>query len=392
MSLPAHVTTRSAEFLEMLRHTASQQERAAELYRALIAVNDLAVSLHMAKTVTEVQQALSATLDLLMPGDSIRICSLTGEGLKRIRLSGPALATEEGLTPESQGLLASVLKSGSPSWIPDTLGVQMSIPGSGAPVSVLSRSVIMAPFYALGSIAGALEVVSSRPNRFDEMDFNLVLMIATHLSSALDNILTREELASANIQLRKQEERLTVLNRQLRELAHRDEVTGLFNKRRLTEQLEAEIARVRRYGEIFSCLMIDIDFFKQLNDTFGHQAGDEALRQFGALLLRNLRVTDFVARYGGEEFTVLLPCTDRAGAWHVAETLRTAVRSNVFVLPGGSYHLTISVGISTCTKFDRFDSQAVIVRSDKALYRAKRTGRDRSCFVEEAEAVLPDSQ
>jgi diguanylate cyclase (GGDEF)-like protein len=250
----------------------------------------------------------------------------------------------------------------------------------------------MAPFYALGSIAGALEVVSSRPNRFDEMDFNLVIMIATHLSCALDNTLTREELATANLQLREQEERLILLNRQLRELAHRDEVTGLFNKRRLTEQLEAEIARVHRYGEVFSCLMIDIDFFKQLNDTFGHQAGDEALRQFGALLLRNLRVTDFVARYGGEEFTVLLPCTDRAGAWHVAETLRTAVRSNVFVLPGGASHMTISIGISTCTKFDRLDSQAVIVRSDKALYRAKRSGRDRSCFVDDSETPVSDSQ
>lgn len=221
-------------------------------------------------------------------------------------------------------------------------------------------------------------------DRFDEIEYHLGYLVAAHLSSSLQSVMTKQELASANARLRDHDLRLRQLNFQLQQLVHTDDTTGLFNKRRLLEQLDLEIARTKRYGEILSCLMLDLDHFKLINDTHGHQAGDEVLRQIGARFRQRLRVTDFVARYGGEEFTILLPCTDASGARRVAESLSSAIRNREFTIPNARVSLTISIGIACCTKFDRLDSQQVILEADRALYRAKRAGRDRICLADES--------
>jgi diguanylate cyclase (GGDEF)-like protein len=244
-------------------------------------------------------------------------------------------------------------------------------------------SAVILPFAALGKTIGVIELISTKAHRFDELEYHLIFLVVAHLSSSLDNVLTRQELATANARLRDHDLQLRALNNQLQQLAHTDDLTGLFNKRRLLEQLNSEIARARRYGEIMSCLMIDLDDFKMINDSYGHQAGDDVLHQVGRLLKNNLRVTDFVARYGGEEFTVLLPRTDGAGAFRAAEKLRTKIKKHPFSIPNGQVLLTASVGIACCTKFDRLDAQHVILRADSALYRAKRSGRDRVCISDE---------
>ena len=146
-----------------------------------------------------------------------------------------------------------------------------------------------------------------------------------------------------------------------------------------------EVARARRYGETLSCLMIDVDDFKHINDTYGHQAGDQVLRQIGDLLQRSLRVTDFKARYGGEEFTVLLPRTNSAGAFRVSENLRSIFMAHDFVLPTTTARLTVSIGVACCSTFDTLDAQQVIRLADSALYRAKRGGKNKVCFANENE-------
>jgi diguanylate cyclase (GGDEF)-like protein len=146
-----------------------------------------------------------------------------------------------------------------------------------------------------------------------------------------------------------------------------------------------EVARAKRYGEVFSCFMIDIDDFKSINDRYGHQAGDEVLRQTGKLLRQSLRRSDFIARYGGEEFTVLLPRTNAAGAYRAGENLRCKFMAHPFTAPSFQVRLTISIGITACTSFDRLDAQQIIRRADDALYRAKRYGKNRVCFNEEGE-------
>jgi len=230
-------------------------------------------------------------------------------------------------------------------------------------------------------------MMSKQAKRFDEIEYHLGVLVAAHLSSSLENVLARQELAAANARMRHHELELTQMNKMLQELAHTDEVTGLFNKRRLLERLEMEIARSRRYKEVLSCLMLDIDDFKRVNDTHGHQAGDEILRQIGRLLRHSIRVTDFVARYGGEEFTVLLPKTDAAGACQVAEKVRLKFKLNDFILPSARINLTVSVGAATFAECGTLNVHEAISLTDDALYRAKQAGKDQTAFVEQTKTA-----
>jgi diguanylate cyclase (GGDEF)-like protein len=386
MAIAAPPITRNKGLFDLLVQTVPLQDRAAELYRRLLAINELAAAMNAAKDVDQLQGYLASSFQEWMPNESIRLCIVDGDSYRRSRLSGPSVFSDEGNFPLERGLVGSVLQSGIPLWIPDTHSSRRIEGLAEDIVEPLPRSLMVLPFTALGRVVGALEMISNQPNRFDEIEYHMGFLVAAHLSCSLENVLTRQELASANARLRDHDIRLTQLNLQLQQLAHTDDATGLFNKRRLFEQLEIEIARARRYGEILSCLMLDLDVFKQINDTYGHQAGDEVLRQIGALLRRSLRVTDFVARYGGEEFTVLLPRTDNSGAYRVAENLRKTVKTHEFILPSTRVRLTISIGIASCTKFDKLDTQQIILRADNALYRAKRSGRDRVCFSEETES------
>jgi diguanylate cyclase (GGDEF)-like protein len=129
-----------------------------------------------------------------------------------------------------------------------------------------------------------------------------------------------------------------------------------------------------------------------VNDIYGHQAGDEVLRQTGALLRRSLRVTDFVARYGGEEFTVLLPQTNSFGAGRAAENLRAMFMAHPFELPKNArVHLTISIGISCCSKFNFLDARQVIALADHALYQAKRNGKNQCRVADERRIAFEES-
>jgi diguanylate cyclase (GGDEF)-like protein len=374
--------------LDLLRQTVPLQEQAVVFYRRLLSVNELSGSMNYARDVDNLRGVLASYFQEYFPDDPVRFCTIEGTKYRRMRLSGPRVPKSEELISLDNGLAGTVLRSGNPLWIQDTQASRKMRRLSGIPASTLARSLMILPFTAMRKTVGCLEMSSNHPARFDQLEYHLGLLVAAHLSSSLDNLLTRQELATANGRLRDHEARLTQLNLKLQELAHIDEATGLFNKRRLFEQLEMEVARARRYGEILSCLMIDLDDFKQINDTFGHQAGDEVLRQTGALLKRSLRVTDFVARYGGEEFTVILPRTNSAGASRVAENLRSAFMQYPFAVPAGNVHLTVSVGVACCSNFNYLDARQVILRADNALYQAKRDGKNKTCFADEIDTSL----
>jgi diguanylate cyclase (GGDEF)-like protein len=161
-------------------------------------------------------------------------------------------------------------------------------------------------------------------------------------------------------------------------LAITDELTGLYNYRYLQQRLDEEIERARRYHKDLSLLMIDIDDFKLFNDDHGHMAGDTALSDVAAVLLSVVREVDVVARYGGEEFSVILPETDAAGAFVVAEKIRETLSLYEFEDAGGrrACHLTCSVGLATYPSHAQ-DKEALLKLADNALYRAKETGKDR---------------
>jgi diguanylate cyclase (GGDEF)-like protein len=162
----------------------------------------------------------------------------------------------------------------------------------------------------------------------------------------------------------------------LQELSTHDGLTGLVNYREFHRQLSEEAERFRRYGHPFSLLMLDIDHFKSVNDTYGHLAGDEALRVLADLVRREVRPMDLVARYGGEEFVMVLRETTTPGAVAVAERLRRRIAERAIPLAGGqSLSLTVSVGVATYP--DDADSlQHLISTVDRALYAAKAAGRN----------------
>jgi len=169
---------------------------------------------------------------------------------------------------------------------------------------------------------------------------------------------------------------LTEANHRLAELAARDPLTGIFNRRHFLDLAERELERARRAGHQTSVLLIDIDHFKRVNDTHGHEAGDEVLRGVCARLATALRDADTLARLGGEELGVLAPETDPAAAWAVAERLRQSVASGPYAAGEARLLITVSVGAATI-KDPEEPLKSLLRRADKALYAAKAGGRNR---------------
>lgn len=156
-----------------------------------------------------------------------------------------------------------------------------------------------------------------------------------------------------------------------------DGLTQAHNKRYLLETLEREIPRGRRHGRPLSVVMFDIDFFKKINDTYGHLAGDYVLKELSTLVKKRLRPDDVFARYGGEEFAALLPETPLDGAGAIAEDLRRRVQEKQFLFEGETIPVTISMG---CAELRTdMDSTSFLKAADEKLYEAKRGGRNRVC-------------
>ena len=178
------------------------------------------------------------------------------------------------------------------------------------------------------------------------------------------------ELEDANIEL-------AAVNAELERQASTDPLTGLLNRRGFEMRASLAIGLATRNARALSVLSLDIDFFKRINDSYGHNIGDVVLHQLAQTLLQRARKTDLVARFSGEEFLILLPDTDATNALAVAEVLRHTIE-NLEIPPVG--HITVSIGVSSLRNQDNKDGlHDIIKRSDNALYQAKETGRNRVC-------------
>lgn len=164
------------------------------------------------------------------------------------------------------------------------------------------------------------------------------------------------------------------------EMSMTDALTGLLNRYGLRRALQRELSEARRYTRPLSCLLLDIDYFKSINDTHGHAAGDAALMQAARVLTESVRGSDVVCRYGGEEFLVVAPETDARGAHALAEKIRLAISSRLFGDGERAFALTLSAGVAELHPGE--SGNDMIARADLALYQAKQRGRDR---VEAAE-------
>ena len=167
------------------------------------------------------------------------------------------------------------------------------------------------------------------------------------------------------------------LSEEVRRLKGRDELTGLHNRHYLTQSLETEWRRARRYGRALSCLMIDIDDFEAFNDSNGRAAGDALLRQIAELVRDSVRDTDVVARYTGGDICVLMPETPLGGAMTTAERLRFAIAALRFVADGRSVPITVSIGVFTHAETSRTGPDTLLDYAEAALRKAKATGKNR---------------
>lgn len=259
----------------------------------------------------------------------------TGGGWVRFDAASSALANA---CAEKSSVLVSKLDAEADPWLSGVL------PGA--------RNLIAVPLTAEGHSVGVLVAVQGQ---------RLAPRIARRVVSMLERFVSHGTLALRNAWLLDQ----------VRMMASTDGLTGVANRAAFDEALTAELGRAARRREDASLLLLDIDHFKVLNDTYGHQRGDDVLRLVGATLRTTSRDFDTPARYGGEEFAVLLPATGKEDAVEVAERLRLAIAG----MPSG-VELTVSIGVATFP-LDGADPEAVLAAADAALYASKRGGRNR---------------
>lgn len=223
------------------------------------------------------------------------------------------------------------------------------------------KSMVCIPLLAKQKIIGILKVYSEKVNFFDNDDARILNYLGDLCTTIVQN---------------------SLLYLKTKELAIKDGLTGLYMRRYFVEKLDEEIRRVKQLNSTFSFLMIDIDHFKECNDTYGHLFGDKVLRILGEFLKDNLRDVDIIGRYGGEEFAVILPNTNYNGATFVAERLRSNFEKLVIkVNENEGRKVTLSIGGVEYTY--NMKLMEVINCADKALYHSKETGRNRVTFWED---------
>lgn len=238
--------------------------------------------------------------------------------------------------------------------------------GLGAPAETEGlpsqiEDFLFVPIMAKGEVAGGLALTTPPGRQFTKDDQQTLHLIATHAYLVIENAWLYEEVKKLSIT---------------------DGLTKAFNRRYLEDRLEQEFRRSQRHKTFLTAVMMDIDHFKRINDTYGHQTGDDVLRKLIELCRQVTRSTDIIGRYGGEEFIVLLPETDLLGGKCVAERLRKLVESQTITTDKGALQITISLGICTVPAEHVETPQQFVKQADEALYRAKQTGRNRTCVAE----------
>jgi two-component system cell cycle response regulator len=225
------------------------------------------------------------------------------------------------------------------------------------------RSILVIPIVFHAEIIGTLFLRTSRARHaFTKHEINLCQAIANASANHLYNAFLFEKLGDEKSHLEK--------------LAVTDYLTGLYNSRYFYYRLAEEYSRSVRHSFHLSCLMLDIDFFKEVNDRYGHKAGDNILKELAQLLKHHMRRSDVLARYGGEEFIILLPQTDENGAVAKAESLRSHIENHPFRGLKGERRLSVSIGLATHPDHRATNKEDLITLADNALYTAKAMGRN----------------
>lgn len=265
-------------------------------------------------------------------------------------------AVREIRVPKGEGVVGQVFSSAQPKIVDDLF----ALPDSAHPdldQKANLRSVVAVPLISGGAVVGVLNVSRPVPKSFTSEDLQLLTVIASLATAAIEKA-----------QIYEQSQRLAIT----------DGLTGLFNYRYFVQQIDHEVKRSLRYGSYLSVIMFDLDYFKKINDTYGHPQGDVVLKQVAQIMKVNTRESDLAARYGGEEFALILPETSGQAARVVAERIRLQVAASSFPGPEGLMlkNVTVSAGVATFNGNET--PEGLVQRADKALYQAKINGRNQT--------------
>jgi diguanylate cyclase (GGDEF)-like protein len=360
-----------------------------------------------AQSITAAARALSVSLSLrdvltailrelgnVVPYDTASVQQLQGtrmvivggQGIDLDHFLGYGFDALGGRTPNSE-----VHRTGAPVIVDDILGDHgyLDFPAEAHAMSGV-RSWLGVPLMFAGQCTGMITLDKYETGFYNRHHAGTALSFAAQAAIAIENARlyersqleigdrrkAEEELRSANWQLQIRIAEVEALQIKLREQAIRDPLTGLFNRRYLTETLQREHARATRSGGPLALVMMDIDHFKQINDDFGHELGDRVLQIMGALLAELSRGADVACRYGGEEFVILLPDATGAAAAARAEQWRTAIAQRNFGDAERELRVTASIGVAAFPAHAGTPDELLRI-ADVALYQAKREGRNR---------------
>ena len=321
---------------------------------------DTASIINSSLNLDEVLSHILENVDKVVPHDSANIALVDEYGVARfLKVKGyEKYGTREQILSiecrvEEIPNLKKMAESGKPSINPDTLADPEWI--KDLPGSSWIRSYIGAPIKRKDKLLGFINLDASTPNFFKTNHLSRLQALADQAAIAIEN---------------------ARLFKEMEQLAITDSLTGLYNRRFFFAFAENEIERTKRYNKNLSIIMIDIDHFKDVNDRFGHQIGDQVLKEIADICLSVLRKVDVMCRYGGEEFTVLLPETEESDAAHAAERMCTAISSSRFKTEKGDVTVSVSIGVAELDK-SRGSLEKLLAAADQALYTAKETGRNR---------------
>ena len=338
----------------------------SELRAANLALSERAREMEL---VLEVARSLSGTLDLREQLEELgrHACAqlhldefsvlLIDEASKQLvieAVAGGAAISERGMRfPSGEGGLSDDAARGETIYVPDIDLEPRYLHYEGHRRS--SGSFVAVPLRAKGNVVGVMNMNRAARNAFQPQEIRIAEAIATQAGLAIQN---------------------ARLYAQMLELSYTDPLTGVPNRRQLAQRLEQEWTRSLRFGDDLAVLMIDLDHFKRVNDTYGHQFGDAILRSVALALQRNIRKVDTVARFGGEEFCVVLPRVTKAEALEIAEKLRRSIAQTALEgSPGMTLFTSISIGVAALGA-DAADANLLLEQADRALYEAKRSGRN----------------
>lgn len=208
-------------------------------------------------------------------------------------------------------------------------------------------------------------------------DFNIPASVLDEIQKNIEDIIQNFDIPdSSKLDVIK---KINFMYSQTRYMSVTDALTGLYNRRHFEDNIEREFLRALRYKSDLSFAIIDVDFFKKVNDTYGHACGDYILKEVAYMILQTFRKTDMVFRYGGEEFTVILTETPLEKALIPLERLRKTIEEYPFIYAGNQIHVTISIG--ACGLNEKIDTvHKLFETADKALYKSKENGRNQICY------------